>query len=142
MSVKTKILVVDDEEVVRRSHMRVLKSEGCSVKAVLNGIEALEAMEAEPCDVVLLDLRMPGMDGLAVLKAIKARWPGSQVIIVTGYPSLDTAKEAIRYGAYDYLAKPVEPEEIVRVAHGALVQKGWSLLQEQVDTGAAAVLPH
>ncbi|HEU0198978.1 MAG TPA: response regulator, partial [Burkholderiaceae bacterium] len=107
MSDKTNILVVDDEEVVRLSHTRLLSGDRCAVQAVWSGSEALRAMEAKPFDVVLLDLRMPGMDGMTVLRSIKQRWPQSQVIVVTGYPSLETAKEAIRYGAYDYLAKPV-----------------------------------
>jgi len=95
MNAKTNILVVDDEEIVRRAHTRTLASPRCQVREALNGSEALQAMEEQPADVVLLDLRMPGMDGMTVLKALKARWPQAEVIIITGYPSVDTAKEAI-----------------------------------------------
>jgi DNA-binding NtrC family response regulator len=79
---------------------------------------------------VLLDLRMPGMDGLTVLKAMKQRWPDSEVIIITGYPSVETAKEAIRLGAYDYLSKPLPPSEVIQAANGALNQKRWTVRRD------------
>src|ERR1039458_4445311 len=106
MDGKTKILVVDDEEVVRLSHIRTLASIQCDVDVVRDGKDALQVMEQRPFDVVLLDLRMPGMDGMAVLKTIKQRWPETEVVIITGYPNIETAKEAVRLRAYDYLAQP------------------------------------
>ena len=131
MDEKTKILVVDDEEVVRLSHIRALASIHCDVEVVKNGTEALQVMEQRPADVVLLDLRMPGMDGMAVLKAIKRSWPETEVVIITGYPSVDTAKEAVRLGAYDYLAKPIGPDEVINVANGAMTQKKWALREDR-----------
>jgi DNA-binding NtrC family response regulator len=130
MNAKATILVVDDEEVVRRSHIRVLTGIRCQVEAVCDGEQALKAMEAEPYDLVLLDLRMPGMDGLSTLKAMKARWPESEVIMITGYPSVDTAKEAIRLGACDYLSKPLTPGEVIEAANSAMEQKHWTLRPE------------
>ena len=127
MNTKTRILIVDDEEIVRRSHMRILASVPCKVEAVRDGQQALQAMEAESYDVVLLVLRMPGMDGLTVLKAIKERWPESEIVVITGYPCLDTAKEAIRLGAHDYLSKPVAPNEVIHATTAALRQKHWTL---------------
>ena len=70
-------------------------------------------MQHEPFDVVLLDLRMPDMDGMKVLRALKQSWPESEVIIITGYPTLESAKEAVSLGAYDYLTKPVGPEQVI-----------------------------
>jgi len=131
MDDKTKILVVDDEEVVRLSHIRTLASIHCSVEVVRNGKEALQVMEQRPADVVLLDLRMPGMDGMSVLKMIKQRWPETEVVIITGYPTIETAKEAVRLGAYDYLAKPVGPGDVVNVANGAMTQKKWALHKDR-----------
>ena len=131
MDEKTKILVVDDEEVVRLSHIRTLASIHCNVEVVRDGGQALRAMEQRPADVVLLDLRMPGMDGMSVLKTIKQRWPETEVVIITGYPSVDSAKEAVRLGAYDYLAKPVGPDEVINVANGAMTQKKWAMHKEQ-----------
>jgi DNA-binding NtrC family response regulator len=127
MNANATILVVDDEEVVRRSHTRVLRSEHCQVEAVGDGEQALQAMAAQPYDVVLLDLRMPGLDGLSVLRTMKRRWPESEVIVITGYPSVDSAKEAIRLGACDYLAKPLEPGEVIEAANSAMEQKHWTL---------------
>ncbi|HUX24367.1 MAG TPA: response regulator [Burkholderiales bacterium] len=131
MDEKTKILVVDDEEVVRLSHIRTLASIHCDVEVVRDGKDALQVMEQRPADVVLLDLRMPGMDGMTVLKMIKQRWPETEVVIITGYPNIDTAKEAVRLGAYDYLAKPVGPDEVINVANGALTQKRWAMHKDQ-----------
>jgi DNA-binding NtrC family response regulator len=127
MAEKANILVVDDEEVVRLSHLRTLASACCNAEAAWNGTEALRAMEQHPYDVILLDLRMPGLDGMSVLKTIKEKWPETEVVVITGYPSLETAKEAVRLGAYHYLAKPVSPDEVVKVANGALMQKKWAL---------------
>jgi DNA-binding NtrC family response regulator len=136
MNAKTNILVVDDEEIVRRAHTRTLAGSRCEVREVLNGQEALNAMEEQPFDVVLLDLRMPGMDGMKVLETMKRRWPESEVIVITGYPSIQTAKEAIRLGAYDYLAKPVPPTEVIEAANGALNHKRWSVHRERPAAGA------
>jgi DNA-binding NtrC family response regulator len=127
MNTNPRVLIVDDEEVVRRCHLRVLASDHCEVKAVPDGTQALETMQAEPFDIVLLDLRMPGMDGMAVLRQIRSRWPDCEVIVITGYPSLDTAKEAIRLGARDYLAKPLEPATVIRAAASAIEHKQWTL---------------
>jgi DNA-binding NtrC family response regulator len=139
MSEQTNILVVDDEEIVRRAHLRTLTSAHCNVKLVLNGEEALREMERHPFDVVLLDLRMPGMDGMSVLRTIKEKWPESEVIIITGYPSVETAKEAIRIGAYDYLAKPVGPDDVIGVTSAAMTQKKWALHRERAASGEQAV---
>lgn len=121
------ILIVDDEEVVRRSFSRVLAGAHCRTASVVDGEEALRALTRERFDVVLLDLRMPGADGIAMLKTIKARWPESEVVVITGYPSVETAKEAVRLGAFDYLAKPVGPDTVIHAAHGAVLRKRWAL---------------
>ena len=73
---------------------------------------------------------MPGMDGMSVLKAIKQDWPASGVIVITGYPTVESAKEAMRLGAYDYLAKPVSPAEIINAASSVITQKRWALHQD------------
>jgi len=140
MSAMTKILVVDDDEVVRRSHLRSLSGINCSAQGVWNGAEALRAMERDAFDVVLLDLRMPGMDGMSVLKKMKEKWPESEVIIITGYPSVETAKEAVRLGAYDYIPKPVGPDEVINATNGAVMQKRWSLHRDRTikDNGTGA----
>jgi DNA-binding NtrC family response regulator len=136
MSQPANVLVVDDDDVVRLSHQRSLLSGGrCHVEAAFNGEGALRAMEQKPFDVVLLDLKMPGMDGISVLKTIKQRWPESEVVVITGYPTVESAKEAVRLGAYDYLAKPVGPLDVIAATDRAVTQKRWTL---QKDTGPAA----
>lgn len=130
MNATTRILVVDDEEVVRLSYRRTLAGAHCNVEAVKDGKGALEIMGQQPFDVVLLDLRMPGMDGMTVLKTIKENWPESEVIVITGYPAVDAAKQAVSLGAYDFLAKPVGPDDVITAANGALMHKRWALHSE------------
>jgi DNA-binding NtrC family response regulator len=136
MSAQAKILIVDDEEIVRRSYQRALSGQPCNVTATTNGREALDMMGNQAFDVVLLDQRMPGMDGMAVLKTIKANWPESEVIMITGYPAVESAKEAVMLGAYDYLAKPVGPDEVIEAANGAMTHKRWALRCDQTEPTA------
>jgi DNA-binding NtrC family response regulator len=142
MSEPSKVLVVDDDEVVRLSYQRSLQAANCNVEveAAWNGEDALEALECKRFDVVLLDLRMPGMDGMSVLKAIKHDWPTSGVIVITGYPTVESAKEAMRLGAYDYLAKPVSPAEIINAASSVITQKRWALHQD-IASPASTIEP-
>lgn len=137
MSDKTRILIVDDDEVVRRSYLRSLESVSTSVEAACDGNEALQTMERNPFDVVLLDMRMPGRDGMSVLRTIKQKWPESEVVIITGYPTVAGAKEAVRLGAYDYMAKPMGPEEVINVTDGARTRKYWALHRVPEDSNAA-----
>lgn len=133
MDAKTKILVVDDDEIVRLSFLRSLMSDHRKVEATWNGVDALRAMERDAFDVVLLDLRMLGADGITVLRKIKEKWPDSEVVIITGYPTIETAKEAVRLGAYDYLAKPIGPEEVIKAADGAMQHKLWALHEDRTN---------
>ena len=134
MKEKANILIVDDEEVVRLSHLRSLESANCNTQAAGDGTEALNVMEQHAFDVVMLDLRMPGLDGMDVLKTIKQRWPDSEVIVVTGYPSIETAKEAVRLGAFNYLTKPLGPEQVIKAANDAVIQKRWALRSQNEFT--------
>ena len=127
MNDKANILVVDDEEVVRLSHLRSLRVTECNTIAAEDGRQAIHVMEQQPADVVLLDLRMPDLDGLDVLKIIKQRWPDSEVVVITGYPSIESAKQAVKLGAFDYLAKPLGPNEVIKAASDAMNQKRWAL---------------
>jgi len=127
MQDKKRILIVDDDETVRLSYRRSLADSPWDVAAVENGEEALQAMQTSPSDVVLLDVRMPGPDGISVLGTIKRKWPDSEVVIITGYPSLDGAVTAVRLGASNYVVKPVGPQDIVDLATAAMARKGWAL---------------
>ena len=131
MNDKANILIVDDEEVVRLSHLRSLEGADCNTRAAEDGREALIVMEQHPADVVLLDLRMPDLNGMDVLKTIKQRWPDSEVVVITGYPSLETAKEAVRLGAFNYLAKPLGPNDVLKAANDAVNQKRWGIRSDR-----------
>lgn len=139
MTTRASILVVDDEEVVRRSYSAILAGSRCDAQTAGDGDEAMKAMEQHPYDVVLLDLRMPGADGMTVLKAMKQKWPESEVVVITGYPSVETAKEAVRLGAYDYLAKPVGPEDVISATLGALLRKRYALRRKAGEAQPAGM---
>jgi len=117
------ILVIDDEPVVCNSLRRILSRRGHHVEQALVSEEGLQKISAKKYDLVLLDLRMPGQDGLEVLSAIKQRWPETKVIIVTGYASIESAIEATRRGASHYLPKPFTPEEVTRATTAVLEEK-------------------
>jgi DNA-binding NtrC family response regulator len=142
MTDNNRILIVDDDETVRWSYLRSLQGISCDIATAGNGEEALETMEQNPFDVVLLDMRMAGQDGLSVLRTIKQKWPESEVVIITGYPTVDSAKEAVRLGAYDYVAKPVGPQDVINVADAAMTRKQWALRRvpekTDADSGACA----
>lgn len=133
MNDKANILIVDDEEVVRLSHLRSLEGSNCTTRAAEDGRQAIQVMEQDPADVILLDLRMPGLDGMDVLKIIKQRWPESEVVVITGYPCIETAKEAVRLGAFNYLTKPLGPDEVMKAANDAVTQKRWALRSDRDD---------
>ena len=130
MNNRANVLIVDDEEVVRRSHLRSLESTGCNAQVAGDGTEALRVMEQHPFDVILLDIRMPDLDGMDVLKIIKERWPDIEVVVITGYPTIESAKESVRLGAFNYLAKPVGPDDVIKAANDAMTQKRWALRSE------------
>jgi DNA-binding NtrC family response regulator len=131
MNDRARILIVDDEEVVRVSHLRSLVGTNFKTQAAKDGHEALSVMAKHPFDVILLDLRMPDLDGMDVLKIIKERWPESEVVVITGYPTIESAKQAVRLGANNYLAKPVGPDDVVKAANDAVIQKRWALRSDQ-----------
>lgn len=133
MNDRANILIVDDEEVVRLSHLRSLEGADCNARAAADGKEALQVMEQHPFDVVLLDLRMPGLDGMDLLKTIKQRWPDSEVVVITGFPSIESAKQAVKLGAFGYLAKPVGPDDVIKAANDAMNQKRWALRSNPIN---------
>ena len=110
-----RVLVVDDEVVVVNSIRKSLLRRGHNVDEAFNGKEALARIMAQHYDLVLLDMRMPDLNGLELLPKIKNHRPNLPVVIVTGYASIDTAVEAVRRGASDYLGKPFSPEELYDV---------------------------
>lgn len=115
-----KVLVVDDEPSVLESFKMILQIKNYEVTAVLSGLEGVQALEKEDFDIAFVDLRLPGMDGIEVLQAIKKAKPETEVIIVTAYASEESQANAITYGALDYIRKPFLMEEIYNLAERAL----------------------
>jgi DNA-binding NtrC family response regulator len=117
------ILVVDDEEVLQDVLGTLLKREGFRPLAARTGEEALMVAEREPIDLVLLDLMLPGMSGMEVLKQLRARDPETVVIVVTAYSSIESAIEAMRIGAFHYIPKPFKNEEVLLTIRKGLEQR-------------------
>jgi DNA-binding NtrC family response regulator len=120
MSDAATILVADDDEVARELLAEVLTREGYRVVLAADGLECVAAAERQPIDLALIDLRMPGLDGLAVLRRFSDLQPGTPVVILTAFASIDTAIEAVQAGAHDYLSKPFRMEEIQVVVRRTL----------------------
>jgi NADH-quinone oxidoreductase subunit E/NADP-reducing hydrogenase subunit HndA len=120
MAEELKILVVDDEPVIIKSCLSVLKSEGYNVEGVLGGKEAILTMEQTPYDLVFTDLKMPEVDGITLIKWIKQNRPDTGIVVITGYPSQDTIKDALEVGIIDYVPKPFTPSVLLDVAQRAV----------------------
>ncbi len=121
-----KILVVDDEKDVRDTLHNVLKSLNYEPFVAASGAEALEIIKTTPIDVVLSDLYMPEMDGIELLKRIRSIDPKMVFLMITAHPTIETAVEAIKKGAYDYLTKPFHIEEVRLKINRALEKKGMA----------------
>ena len=139
MSEKIKILVVDDAEVMRNLLTGVLTDAGYEVKAVSTGEKAVGEIKEDDYDVVITDLKMPGMNGLEVIKETKQINKDICIIAITAYPSVKSAVEAMREGAYDYITKPFDIEEIKLVVHR--VAERYLLLKQVGRKGFYRELP-
>lgn len=126
-----RVLVVDDEIMVQRSCVDIfsVKSQRYDVVTVSSGEEALDVMAEEPFDILLTDIKMPGLPGLELLETVKERFPHIAVIVITGYATVRTAVETMKLGAVDFIPKPFTPNEIF-----SSVEK----LAERLDEAAAS----
>ena len=124
------VLVVDDEDKMRRSLADILRLEGYRVDTAGTGEEACERLQATMYDLVLLDLKMPGMDGLEVLRFIRKNGIDAQVILLTAHGSLESAIGALREGAHDYLLKPCPPKDILASVEAGLKRRAESVQRE------------
>jgi DNA-binding response OmpR family regulator len=113
---KKPILVVDDEKNIRMTMSQSLRPLEIPVQTAVNGEEALQKLRKEPFSLVFLDLRMPGMDGMEVLRHIKDTWPKTRVIIITAHGTIGSAVAAMKLGAVDFIQKPFSPGEIRELA--------------------------
>ncbi|MCK5511764.1 MAG: sigma-54-dependent Fis family transcriptional regulator [Thermodesulfovibrionia bacterium] len=115
-----KILVIDDESIIRISCQRSLSNEGYEVKLASSGKEGIELLEKGEFNLVLLDIKMPDMDGIEVLKKITSTWPETKVIMITGYSTVEAAVKTLRLGALNYLEKPFTPDSLIETIKEAL----------------------
>ena len=122
-----RILVIDDDPNTAKVVATWFAKDPYEVLSAEDGERGLELARSKRPDLILLDLRMPGIDGMSVLRMIKERWPETEVVIITGYPSLENLKQAVELGACDYLTKPTGPGEVIHAAHGAAARKKWAL---------------
>lgn len=109
---KESMLVVEDEGILREALVDYLSSEGHKVDSADDGEKGLEKFKSVNYDVMIIDLKLPGRDGISILKEVKAKNPETKVIIITAYPTIETAVEAMRAGAIDYLPKPFEIDQL------------------------------
>jgi DNA-binding NtrC family response regulator len=129
-----KILIVDDEQIIIQSCLRILANKGYEIEGVQDGFEALRKIDENGYDIVILDIMMPKIDGVEVLRRIKEGHPDIDVIMITGLSEIETAVKSMKLGAFDYLPKPFDPDEITLVVQRALERR--QLVQENLDLKA------
>jgi DNA-binding NtrC family response regulator len=119
MQSNIKILIVDDEAIALMNLVRVMEKEGYEVVGELNGTNALKILEEQEFDVVLADLKMEEVDGIQILKRCKELYPDTEVIMMTGYPTVEAAVTTMKNGAFHCFAKPLELDEVIKVTKEA-----------------------
>jgi len=128
--INANILIIDDERVIQEGCKRILSGSGYLVETAGDGERALEMVSRESFDVILLDLKLPGSGGMEVLSLLKEKDPEAIIIMITGYPSIEGAVEAIKLGAYDYLPKPFSPDQLRLTVKRAVERKRLLLENE------------
>jgi len=126
------ILVVDDEINIRGALVTILEKKGHQVRGAATVEEGLVHLEAAPAELVITDLRMPGIGGMEFLRRLKETWPDTEVVVMTAFGSIDTAVEAMRCGAYDYLTKPIDRERFPIVVDKALERHALTAENKQL----------
>jgi DNA-binding NtrC family response regulator len=121
------ILVIDDEKIIRDSCQQALARDGHRVQTASDGTQGLTALEKESFDLIVLDLKMPGLNGMEVLTTIHEKDPEIIVVVITGYATIESAVEAIKKGAYDFIPKPFTPEGLRTIVNRGLEKRGLSL---------------
>src|SRR5262245_50519726 len=138
-----RVLVIDDEEAIRKSLRMVLEYEGYEFLEAASGPEGLEALKRETPDAVLLDIKMPGMDGIDVLQEARGRDVGTPILMISGHGDIPTAVEAIQKGAYDLLEKPLESERVLTALRHAIERRHLReenvRLRHQVESGMSMI---
>ncbi len=133
MEKKGKILVLDDDPVVTLSCKRILGAEGYNIITTDRGEDAIKKVSNEEFDLLISDIRLPDINGITVLKETKIIQPKLDVVIITGYPTLEDAKESVKLGAFEFIEKPFTPEFMMNVARKVFDNRGWILRKAFID---------
>ena len=133
-----KILIVDDDPVLCRGLQDVLETEGYKITIAGDGYQAIDKVKDVPFDLVLCDIKMPGMNGIEVLRRVKGINPEIPVIMITGFASVETAIEATKQGAYDYIIKPFDMDKVEVVIKRAISEKNLSMKNRELKKGLQA----
>ena len=136
---KSNILVVDDEPVARQSLSEILRLEGYAVNSVPNGQAAVEYVRTHPVDLMIVDLRMPGMDGLEVVQVVNQVSPETEVVLLTAFGTTESAIQALRLRVHDYLLKPAPPSQVIASVKKGLARKEARLKALSSSSSADAV---
>src|SRR5512143_73223 len=138
LSMMNRILIVDDEQSMRELLSIMLRKEGFDVVAAANGESAIKAIQSDIYDLVITDIRMPQIDGIELLRTVKEVSPETVVIVITAFATTETAVDAMKLGAYDYITKPFKNEEIKLIVHKALekrlLRKENILLRREIES--------
>jgi CheY-like chemotaxis protein len=138
---KGNILILDDDSVITMSCKRILGSEGYNVVTANKGEEALNRLAKDDYDLFITDVRLPDINGLTVLKESRLMKPKTDVVIITGYPTLEDARESIKLGAFEYLEKPFTPDFMINIAKKLFDNRGWIVKQAYVNEFKDHIVP-
>ncbi len=138
---KGKILVLDDDPVVTLSCKRILGAEGYTIIPAGRGEDALNKLSKDEFDLLITDIRLPDINGITVLKEARVIQPSTDVVVITGYPTLEDAKESIRLGAFEYIEKPFTPDFMINVAKKVFDKRGWILRQAYIAEFRDYIVP-
>ena len=128
---RAKVLLVDDDAAVRRDYERLLRALGCDVITAVDGVDAIERLIAEPVELIISDIGMPRLTGLAFLRAVREHDLDVPIVLMTGAPGLETAMEAIEYGAFRYLVKPIALDRMRQVVRDAVHMHALARLKRE-----------
>jgi signal transduction histidine kinase/DNA-binding response OmpR family regulator len=132
MSQGYSVLIADDERVIREGIQRILARENLEILSVEDGLKAWEQVQQRSFDLLLIDLKMPRLDGLELLQRVKGVYPDQIVVIITGHATIEAAVEAMKYGAYDFITKPFLPDQLRLVVRRALEKRGLEIEARQL----------
>ncbi|MBF0317660.1 MAG: response regulator [Nitrospirae bacterium] len=138
---KGSILILDDDSVITMSCKRILGAEGFDIVTANKGEEALNQLGRDQYDLLISDIRLPDINGIGVLKEAKLINPKTDVVMITGYPTLEDARACIKLGAFEYVEKPFTPDFMINIANKIFDKKGWVMRQSYINEFRDYIVP-